>query len=294
MVSSWVPALRQPLDSSLDRLREPLIAATSIVKLCYMIQIARLEGFFHVARTGGYARAARAFPYPITQPAIHQQVKKLEAELGTRLLERVAKDRMQLTPAGRHLFAFIAPFFDGLPAVVRALESDTYGGRLHIDAANLVLRDLVPGWVRRIKRRVPHAEIQLREFGGTNVDRLRHGEADLLVSYLPLLPPDMEGKRVAMLHGHIVVPRGHRLASRKRVGLKDLHGETFVAYHPELLAGQLQRHALAEAGAIPDRRYGATFCCAAGRDRRPPATGAATPVVPGAEVGRPRATRTAR
>lgn len=218
-----------------------------------MIQIARLEGFFHVARTGGYARAARAFPYPITQPAIHQQVKKLEGELGTRLLERVAKDRMQLTPAGRHLFSFIAPFFDGLPAVVRALESDTYGGRLHIDAANLVLRDLVPGWVRRIKRRVPHAEIQLREFGGTNVDRLRHGEADLLVSYLPLLPPDMEGKRVAVLHGHIVVPRGHRLASRKRVGLKDLHGETFVAYHPELLAGQLQRHALAEAGAIPQQ-----------------------------------------
>ena len=46
-----------------------------------MIQIQRLEGFFWVATTGGYARAARAFPYPITQPAVHQQVKKLEREL---------------------------------------------------------------------------------------------------------------------------------------------------------------------------------------------------------------------
>ena len=68
-----------------------------------MIQLHRLEGFYWVARTGGYARAARAFPYPITQPAVHQQVKKLEAELGVTLFERVAKDKMKPTPAGvRH------------------------------------------------------------------------------------------------------------------------------------------------------------------------------------------------
>ncbi|MCA9321778.1 MAG: LysR family transcriptional regulator, partial [Planctomycetes bacterium] len=47
-----------------------------------MVQIHRFEGFYWVALTGGYARAARAFPYPITQPAVHQQVKRLEAELG--------------------------------------------------------------------------------------------------------------------------------------------------------------------------------------------------------------------
>jgi DNA-binding transcriptional LysR family regulator len=35
-----------------------------------------------VARTEGYARAARAFPYPITEPGVHQQVKRLEGELG--------------------------------------------------------------------------------------------------------------------------------------------------------------------------------------------------------------------
>ena len=53
-----------------------------------MIQLHRLEGFYWVARTGGYARAARAFPYPLTQPAVHQQVRKLEEDLGARLFER--------------------------------------------------------------------------------------------------------------------------------------------------------------------------------------------------------------
>ena len=56
-----------------------------------MIQLHRLEGFYWVARSGGYARAARAFPYPITQPAIHQQGKKLETGLGVALRERVGR-----------------------------------------------------------------------------------------------------------------------------------------------------------------------------------------------------------
>ena len=69
-----------------------------------MVQLHRLEGFYWVGRTGGYAKAARAFPYPITQPAVHQQVKKLEAELGVSLFERVDKESIQTTAAGRRLY----------------------------------------------------------------------------------------------------------------------------------------------------------------------------------------------
>ena len=56
-----------------------------------MINLQRIEGFYWVAKTEGYARAARAFPYPITQPGVHQQVRRLEEELGVKLFERVGK-----------------------------------------------------------------------------------------------------------------------------------------------------------------------------------------------------------
>ncbi len=92
-----------------------------------MIQLHRLEGFYRVAVAEGYSRAAKSFPYPITQPGIHQQVKKLELELGARLFRRVAKDRVGLTRAGRHLFEFCAPFFERLPLVVDELRSGTLG-----------------------------------------------------------------------------------------------------------------------------------------------------------------------
>lgn len=222
-----------------------------IDKLCYMIQISRMEGFYWVARTGGYARAARAFPYPITQPAVHQQVRKLEGELGTPLFERVAKDRMRLTPAGRHLFEFIGPFYEGLPALERSIRAADHGGEVHIDAASLLLRDLMPAWIKRLKHRCPQAEVHLREAPDVDPEALRRGDADLVISYLPELPPGIAGRRVGTLHGYVVVPRGHPLALRKRVALKDLTGETFISYSPGLFSQRLQLSALAAAGVEP-------------------------------------------
>jgi len=216
-----------------------------------MIEIGRLEGFFWVARTGGYARAARAFPYPITQPAVHQQVRKLEHELGTPLFERIAKDRMRMTAAGRQLFEFVAPFFQGLPAVVRSLKGATHGGEIHIHAASLLLRDIMPAWVKRIRQRCPQAEIHLRETQGLDPDALKRGEADLVISSFPELDPAYASLRIGTLHGFVVVPRGHRLASRKRPSLKDLEGETFISYSPGLFTERLQMQALAAAGVTP-------------------------------------------
>lgn len=216
-----------------------------------MIQLSRLEGFFWVARTGGYARAARAFPYPITQPAVHQQVRKLERELETPLFERVAKDRVRMTPTGRHLFDFVAPFYEGLPALVRSLRGAEHGGEIHIHAASLLLRDLMPAWVKRLRHRCPQAEVHLREAQTLDPHALGRGEADLVISHLPDLPPEYASMDVGMLHGYVVVPRGHRLAQRKRVGLRDLSGETFISYSPGLLPERLQMRALADAGVEP-------------------------------------------
>src|SRR5262249_61602674 len=91
--------------------------------------VERLEGFYWVARTGGYARAARAFPYPITQPGVHRQVRRLEQELGGVILfERVGRDAMRPTPAGALLYALCAPFFEELPRVGRAIGSGRLRG----------------------------------------------------------------------------------------------------------------------------------------------------------------------
>lgn len=222
-----------------------------------MIQLHRLEGFFWVARTGGYARAARAFPYPITQPAVHQQVKKLETDLGLALFERVGKDRMALTAAGQRLYRFVAPFFEGLPGVVRSISSGDYAGELEIHSAPLFLRRLMPSWIQRLRKQRPGVSIVLREMPRTDVGLLRGGEADLIVDHLPDVPDDIATMTIGTLRTFVVLPARHPLAGRKRLKLDKLEGETFISYNPGLLPHELQMKALAHHGLKPEQTLSA-------------------------------------
>lgn len=223
-----------------------------------MIQLHRLEGFYWVARTGGYARAARAFPYPITQPAVHQQVKKLETELGVTLFERIAKDKMALTPAGDRLYGFVRPYFEGLPGLVRSLREGEYGGELTIRTASMLLRRLMPPWIKRLQRKHPTISVHLGETLRPALEDLRHGEADLVVDHVPEAPPDVATMQVATVRPFVVVPRDHRLARRKRMPLSELRDDPFISYSPGLVSRDLQLEALARQGVSPPQTLSAT------------------------------------
>jgi DNA-binding transcriptional LysR family regulator len=222
-----------------------------------MIQLHRLEGFYRVAIAGGYARAARNFPYPITQPAVHQQVRKLEQDLGAKLFERASKDQMRLTAAGRMLHEFCAPFFEQLPGVVRAIEVASFGGELRIDASGLALHQMMPAWIKRLRRSRPDIQVDLTEIETPDPERLRRGDADLLVDWLPQVPKGLSLTRVGQAHIFLVLPSDHPLAKRKRLALSDLHEEPFVSYTLSLPHGQMQLRELERAGNVPARMLSA-------------------------------------
>jgi len=222
-----------------------------------MIQLQRLEGFYWVARCEGYARAARSFPYPITQPGVHQQVKRLESELGVRLFERVGKDRVILTPQGRALYGYVAPFLEGLGAVARSLRSGEVGGRLRIHASGHVLRYLLPPWLRRLQRQRTDIEVELFESKVPAVALVRSGEADLLVDHLTEVPADLEARPVGRTRPFLVFPSDHPLAQKGRVEPRQLGDEPFITYSADLQLRELQLSALAHHGVTPRRLHAA-------------------------------------
>src|SRR4051812_33408522 len=128
-----------------------------------MMNLQRLEGFYWVAKTQGYARAARAFPYPITQPGVHQQVRRLEEELNVKLFERVGKDRVVLTPRGHVLFDAVVGFFEQLPVIEARVRGGVVGGTLKMHAAGHLLRHLVPEWLRRLQLKRPDITVALTD-----------------------------------------------------------------------------------------------------------------------------------
>jgi DNA-binding transcriptional LysR family regulator len=218
------------------------------------MQVARLEGFYWVARTSGYAAAARAFPYPITQPAVFQQVRKLEDDLGVRLFERVGKAEVRLTAAGRQLYEHAAPFFERLPAVERALKVAPLARELRVAAEALILQQVLPGWIRRLQRRAPDLRVDVGELAAPDPEVVRSGDVDLAVAYFPnALPAGLASRQVATLSSFVVLPAGGELANRPRLGLRQLASETFVTYNPGTIHCELQRRALARSGAAPAR-----------------------------------------
>lgn len=213
-----------------------------------MIQLHRLEGFFHVARHGGYTRAARAFPYPISQPGVYQQVRKLEQDLGVTLFERVGRDRVVLTAQGRHLHAFCAPFFEALPEVARVLRGAQFGGRLRIEAGPLEMRQIVPRFVARLRKRRPDIEVGLIEQQEPDPSRLLRNEVDLIVDYVPSPPAGVAAHPLAIHHGYVIVPAAHPAATRRRLHVASLARTAFLGYGPGSREAALQDEALARFG----------------------------------------------
>ena len=222
-----------------------------------MNSLDRLTGFYWVARTGGYARAVRAFPYPITEPGVHQQVRRLEAELGVRLFLRAAKDRMVLTPQGRALHDVVAPFLESLRVTVDALRAGSFGGVLRVGAAALLVQELLPGWLRTLHRRHPEVDVTLTELRAPDLGLLRSGELDLLVDHLPEIPADIEAREIARLWGFLVLPAGHPAARRARVDPRRLTELPFLTFGADPASRALQRRAVEALGASARERFAA-------------------------------------
>src|SRR5262245_40970651 len=165
---------------------------------------------------------------------------------------------MRPTAAGARLYAFCAPFFEELPGVVRAIAAGRIGGTLRIDATGLVLRHLLPDWLLRLRRERDDIEVELSEVENPDVDRLRTGAAELIVDYAFECPSGCESQGVGPAYAHLVLPAEPRLARRKRLQLRDLSGEPFVAYHPSLRQHAVQMAAVRARVGRPGRMTSAS------------------------------------
>lgn len=144
------------------------------------MNVHHLELFYHVAKHGGISAAVRKMPYGIQQPAVSGQMTKLEQELGVRLFER---SPFRLTAAGERLYDHVQPFFEGLDAVAAEL-TEVAGPELRIGGAELVLRDHLPGVMRRLRAKFPKLKLSLRTLGyQSEVENwLRNGHADVVLA----------------------------------------------------------------------------------------------------------------
>lgn len=139
----------------------------------------QLRAFHHVARLGGFSRAASALG--LTQPVLSEQVRQLEAHYEVVLFDRSSK-RPALTEAGARLLEITNRYFEAenqaLDLLTRARRQAS--GTLRIIADSAVhLTDALA----RFRKRHPRVEISLRTGNSAEVKTaLARYEADIGVT----------------------------------------------------------------------------------------------------------------
>lgn len=188
-----------------------------------------LRHFVVLAETLHFGRAAALLH--TTQPPLSRQVAALEAELGLRLFARNAR-HVSLTPAGERFLADVRTLLAGLDQAVVNARAAASGeaGRLAIGFTMAAAYTVVPRYARRFSAAFPRVALALREIVSSDLAaRVLEGRVDAAIMF-PVQP--QAGLRQAVVFRDklvLAMPRGHRLARRKSIRLRDFANEAFVA-----------------------------------------------------------------
>lgn len=185
----------------------------------------QLRAFHQVALLGSFSRAAEALH--VTQPAISDQIRRLEQDYDILLFNR-AKRQVTLTQSGEELLALTRRLFDAEDQAHQLLSENRalQGGTLRIvaDSAAHVLRILAA-----FRARHPGVRVTIRAGNSLEVMDSLHGfEADLGV--IGEVPEGEIFDHVRLNATPIVafMARSHPLAQRASLSLSDLPGQALV------------------------------------------------------------------
>ncbi len=185
----------------------------------------QLRAFHNVAIHGGFSRAANALS--LTQPAVSDQVRKLEETYGVLLFDR-QKKQVTMTAAGRQLLELTRRMFDNEQQVLELLEESRMlqsgALRINVDAAHHILPLL-----SRFRERFPDVRISVKT-GNTEavISSLYAKQVDLGI--IGEIPKHQDFEIVKLSSSPMIgfVAASHPLARAGRVSLRKLPGYPLV------------------------------------------------------------------
>src|SRR5688572_15929368 len=186
--------------------------------------VRQLECVVAVADHGSFRAAATVVG--VTQPALSAHVAGLESMLGVQIFERDRR-RVLVTPAGAAVVARARAALHSIDGVVESARSagQPLAGPLRLGVIPTVAPYLLPRILPAVRQRFPKLLLVLREDQTARIlEELEAGRVDAVILALPV-PGDITAAPLFDEEFLLAVPRGHALASRRRVRDGDLDGE---------------------------------------------------------------------
>jgi LysR family hydrogen peroxide-inducible transcriptional activator len=192
------------------------------------LSLRQLEYVVAIADTLGFHRAAERCH--VSQPTLSAQVQQLEEVLGVRLFERDRRGVL-VTRAGEELIArarrVLLEVSDLIATATRA--RDPLKGTYRVGVLPTIAPYLLPDVMPAIHARYPSLALSFREEKTEEVRReLEQGTLDVGLVALEADLGDLASAPVMKDPFVVALPRGHRLAKKKRIALDDLDDESVL------------------------------------------------------------------
>ena len=212
------------------------------------MDLQQLRGFFEVAREGSFTAAANKLF--ITQPAVSQQVKALEEEIGDRLIERTRKS-LWLTPAGEILFRRARSVFSQLDGAIDEIDAlkNVLRGTVTIGTSDTNCMYVLPPVLDRFRRECPEVEVIVLNKTSIEVSQLVLDDAvDFGLVMLPAGHRDLTSEPLFTRQDAVICPPEHPFAHRRSVGLKAVAAQPVLALEHGSRSRSIMEETFREAG----------------------------------------------
>ncbi len=218
-----------------------------------LMELKQFRYFKAVAEELHFQRAARRLN--LSQPALSHQIKNIEEEVGTTLLDRDRRG-VALTPAG-------ALLLERATTILEAADKALSDVRAHAGAEPQSLRvgfvdylnlDVIVQSIARLRQTHPDIDVQQTELQTAEIwAGLVERTIDVGFGVVPVMGDNLIAKTVARGQWLVVVPNDHPFADYETLPLSHLDGEPLIffekALNPALHASWMTR--FDEAGVSP-------------------------------------------
>jgi LysR family glycine cleavage system transcriptional activator len=182
-----------------------------------------LRAFEAAARHSSFVAAARELC--VTPAAVAQQVKSLEAWLGSALFERHSRG-IALTPQGRHALPALSSAIDQMGLAVQRLRREIHGSELHIAALPALAQLWLSPRLPRLHLAFPDAQVSVTAM--EEPPSFKRELYDLGLFY-PGAAPLKDVQTIALAQDHLLpVCAPKLLKTLGRSGQTSLHGYTLL------------------------------------------------------------------
>lgn len=190
------------------------------------MDLGQLKYFIKIVEHGSFTRAAQ--DCSVSQPALSQQIAKLEKELGQPLFERQGRS-IEVTPAGHVLREQAEKILQLVDDVKRQITDDGETGRIGISAIPTIGPYFVPGLLRSIGGQFSKANFVVNEdVTETLLKRCSNGEIDLGILAMPASAKYLTIEPLIEEELLLALPPNHPLVGKPEITVDDIREEPFV------------------------------------------------------------------